>query len=647
MNKTLYLFAGALLAVGASSCSSDEPGAPDVAQKDETRYLRFNIMNPTGSRAAEFEIGTETENAVNNMIMDFYDKDGTFVYRATPKDMTWKDNTGTPTPSIGRIGSVVVSVGIEKNKKMPAYVMCYLNPVEWSTTSQTISMAELRNQTRPAYSTTTGGKEYFAMNNSCYYGDDPLTKSNDKVKISGTPIDGDLIYPSLSDAEDADNAAIDIYVERYAAKVKFNLIRTAGSGDGDNASGIFDYNGNTRVDGVDKTYSLKFVPEYWTINADAPTMYAVKKFQTVKDGPVATFDDVNAYLGSWSSWNDEGNHRSYWSCSPAFFATEFPQVTDDVIEKYNGLSSDKKVQGNTTGAGIAVYDLKYYSYNQIKNNGNTLTGDLTDAQKVRYALENTVGSSITSILNPKAAVPTLLIAGNYKATYNGATIADNTSFYIYDNGLYFKDAVPTGVSDGVTIYDKFLSVQTILAADNTGAELTKDNLPANVTLAVQHPNKNARDKKYGENLVTLQITNAGSGLYYKSEGNTYSQVTPENINTVNTLLLNQCGTAYSYTQGKCYFAVPIHHLRWSEDNTDKPITPEGALDWAKIRVGDMGLVRNHVYNLEVKAIKGLATGIDNLDNPIVAPIEQNLYWIKYQINILNWRIVPTQGNIIL
>lgn len=647
MNKTLYLFAGALLAVGASSCSSDEPGAPDVAQKDETRYLRFNIVNPTGSRAAEFEVGTDEENAVNNIIMDFYDIDGTFVYRATPNDMTWNTNTGTPTPNVGKIGSVIVSVGIEKNKKMPAYVMCYLNPVDWSATSQTISMSELRNQTRAAYSTTVSGTEYFAMNNSCYYGDDPLTVSTEKVKISGTPIDGNKIYSSVSDAA-AETAAIDIYVERYAAKVKFDINKAEGSGDGSSATGIFVFNGTTKVGGSDKAYSLKFNPEFWTINADAPTMNAVKKFQITDGGGVATFAEVNDYLGTWTDWNDEGNHRSYWSCSPAFFATEFPQVTDDVIEKYNNLDADKKVAGNTTGAGVKVYDLKYYSYNQIKTNGNTLTGELTDEQKVRYALENTVGSSITSILNPKAAVPTLLIAGNYKVTYNSTPVNDATSFYIYDNGLYFKDVVPSGVTDGETIYDKLLSVQGILFVDASGTKLTKANKPSNVTLEVAHPNKAARaTSKVGENLVTLQVKEVGSGLYYTADGNTYTPVTTENVATVNNLLMNQCGSAYSYTQGKCYFAIPIHHLRWSEDLTNKPINPDGSLDWAKIRVGDLGLVRNHVYNLKVQAIKGLGTGIDKLDNPIVAPMEQNLYWIKYQINILNWRVVPTQGGIIL
>lgn len=66
-----------------------------------------------------------------------------------------------------------------------------------------------------------------------------------------------------------------------------------------------------------------------------------------------------------------------------------------------------------------------------------------------------------------------------------------------------------------------------------------------------------------------------------------------------------------------------------------------------MRVGDFGLVRNHVYTLTVSQIKGLGTGIENLDYPIVPPMEMDDYFIKYRINILNWRIVPEQKNIIL
>ena len=61
----------------------------------------------------------------------------------------------------------------------------------------------------------------------------------------------------------------------------------------------------------------------------------------------------------------------------------------------------------------------------------------------------------------------------------------------------------------------------------------------------------------------------------------------------------------------------------------------------------MGLVRNHVYKISVKAIKGMATGIDNLNYPIVPPMDADDYYVKYQINILGWRVVPTQENIIL
>lgn len=637
MDKAKFLYGAlGLLAIGMTACSSEDLPGNGVAQQDEHRYLRVNLMNPAMTRAADFEAGTAAENEVGSVVMDFYDVAGNFVARANPSDITWESQDGNQ--NVGQIGSAIVKIGLNKDQNLPAYVMCYLNPVQWGQTKDedTSNMTDLRNNTREAYKDAKGN---FAMNNSCYYGDDRVTGQSN-VKISGTPISATSLYTSEADAQKDDAATIDIYVERYAAKVNFT-VNTQDYADG---KGIEAYTGKTG----DIDFSLKFKPERWTVNADAPTMFVVKNFTTTEGAGVPTMNEVNTYLGGWNTWNDEANHRSYWSCSPAFFATEFPQVSDQIVE----AAGEGK-----TGAGEAVgpYALKYYSYNNILND-NIGTKELTAANDgtlpKKYALENTMGKPAFSSLNPKAAVPSVLLVGGYDITYNGTEIPEGTSFYIFNNSLYFKDQ-PEGVEGARLMKDHFISQQEILFVsdgNNGHTLLTSENAGSALNrLTVEHPDKDVR----GQNLVphrfvTLQLTEVPTGVYYRPNGaGEYVAVTAENLNVVNTLLWQQSGVAYAYTEGKCYYSMPIRHLGMTENKIDIPLEEDGDIDWKKLRVGDMGLVRNHVYRLSVDAIKGLATGIENLDYPIVPPMDQDEYYIKYRINILNWRVVPAQGGIIL
>lgn len=650
MKKSFIFAAGALLSLGFSACNSDEPENSNVAQKDEDRYLRVNIVNSTtGSRAADFEPGTAEENYVQFMLMDFYDNSGNFVYRANSSnihEITWDpENVDGPTGpdgnagNVGKVGSYIVKIGIDKSQNLPSYVMCYINPVEWGQNTRAVAMEDLRNEKRKDYK---NGNDHFAMNNSCYFGKDDVTGLTN-VKISGTPIKAELLYKSYEEADESGTASVNIYVERYAAKVKLTMETTPKDGAyAAGGKGIYAYNGTTAVGGSAINYSLKFTPEKWTINADAPDMFAVKNFQAIEGNPVATFAQVSEYLGNWSNtlWNDAPNYRSYWSCSPAFFAKDFPEVSDQISDKA-GASS--------TGAGkvVAPYALKYYSYNQICGaDGNGVSSFATG---VKYALENTMGKPAFASRNPKAAVPTVLIVGKYKATYNGTVIPDGTSFYINGTSMYFKE-IPAGVTNGVRMIDKFIADQQIVYV-KTGDNYTllrADNM-GDAEFEVSHPAKAVRgDNLVPERFVTLQLKSvpATTKLYYIPTGGGFTEITEGNINLVNTVLWQQSGVSYAYTDGKCYYSIPIWHLGMKENTVDKPLE-NNVLVWDKLRVGDLGLVRNHVYNLEVDAITGLATGINDLDNPIVPPMDQDEYWIKYQINILNWRIVPTQGGIIL
>lgn len=635
MRKNLFIGAMAFAALGLASCSSDEP-VNNKAQNDEVRYLRVNIMNPKATRATEFEEGTTEENFVDpgQIIMYFYDAAGNYISKTNPSDISFAANEGVVTPNVGEIGTAVVQVNISKEKNLPAYVICYLNPVEAGAGGE-IDMASLREVQRPSYH---NGNGYFAMNNACYYGHDPISGGANSF-ISGTPIVVDALYTSEAAAKDENAEVVDIYVERYAAKVNFTIA--------ENVENVVTGK-TTLAGGAEREYTLTFTPESWAINAASPTMFAIKNFSsTTFDAPIPTLDQVNDYLGDWADWNDETNHRSYWACSPSFFATAFPQVSDDIVDKNAEL-------GNTgTGAGQAIGDfaLRYFSYNQITgttNPGNFHQSNGFTSDDVLYTLENTMGKAAYASLNPKAAAPSVVMVGNYKVTYDGVDVPAGTDFYIFQNELYFKNQV-TGIDDPLMI-DEFISKQQILYlqdGDGNYTLLTKDNAPEGFMdqFTIEHPSKAVR----GENLVpqrfvALQlksITNFDQVYYRPNGNNTPVKITAENLNAVNTLLWQQGGVAQCFTQGKAFFSIPIYHLGMTENLVNNPIV-DNKLDWKNLRIGDMGLVRNHSYKLDVTKIENLGSGITDLDYPIVPQMDEDEYFISYRINVLNWRIVPAQ-----
>ena len=645
MKKQKFLLGAAgLFAIGLTACSNEVPVNNDVATEAQTRYLRVAISNTASTRADadDFENGTDEENAIADILLKFFDASGNPLneIKSTPVDKTgWSNSTG----SVGKFKEAVMELAIPRGSGFPAYVMCYINPVDYADDMDSESMYELRNEERDGYTNPAGA---FAMNNASYYGENKYTGAAN-VKISATPIELDQLYTTAADATAADaEHTVEIYVERYAAKVNFSLTQTAES----------------IKDQTVGDYTLTFVPEKWTVNADAETMYVVKRFSDTdkETQTIPTMAAVQATFPGWTTWNDEANHRSYWACSPGYYAEDFPEVSDDIIDQ---------VEGTGTGAGELVgnYKLRYYSYNQIVGSAEDSEGSGMDipannTKNWKYVLENTMGRAAFNCQNPKAAAPSVLLLGHYTVKKGNDVVTNNDGFCIYNDRLYYRNTIPAGDADGKLILDALMDANNILFINQnigTNSVMNSTN-SANVKdyFEVIHPTKAVRDLQgtpTPHRYVTLQLKSglaSYDGLYYRPMGTDRRvPVTAEVVNQLNLQLWSQIGVARAYTQGKCYFSIPIRHLGYYENTAGYPTedeTENGVIEWReKVRVGDFGLVRNHVYDIEVQRIDGMASGIEDLDNPLVPSMEDNLRNIKYRINILNWRIVNPQTGIIL
>lgn len=711
-----------MLALGLASCSDDklDNGGSDVAEIDHTMYLNVAISstNGFGSRAAyednayeggdtpEFDPGTPVESTIGTAYFVFYEeelgpdgktgtgKPGKQVGEiAVVSNLTTTDVTDDATGSVTKSCISVVPVSVRKGDHEPKFVMCYVNPVTPANIQNPIDYIE--TLTRQEVTTGSGANMRFPMSNSVYYD----AKGN---LVRATEIGNGKLYNSEAEAKEeaeknGDNARVQIFVERYAAKVNFSVAQSDAA-----------IPGYAAGEGEEK-FTLKFVPEYWAVNAEGKTSYITKSYRAQAAGGAIlgsnyTYAAANSAINTrfesatsgastllaatdqWA-WNNAGLHRSFWGCSPAYYSTQYPEVASDI----DPANPDK-------------YELIYLTENQVRNGyGNLVSG--TNAKLTDYFRETTTGTVGLTSKNPAAAVPSIALYGKYTITptTTGATaLPANTSFYTYmknsdgNANIYFdvvsKETDATGaangnsaVTGGTSMMRRFINQLSVLVK-RTGEGTTEDpyvftQFDPSKTLDLQYLVSNlsiirpfgavltsgvtgeavedqvklaARRRTIQLNAAPTadQTTAAGFTLCYAS-GNSYVPVTTDNLTDVNKIIMQNVGYADYYNQASAYFNIPIKHLGWyrkgnlnrtgKTENGTTTYTDNTTINWNNVMVGDFGLVRNHVYSINVTTIKGLGTAIADPTDPTVPPAETTDYFVAYRLNILNWAIVPTQN----
>ena len=721
--KTIKLFAGAaaVLALGLASCSDDklDNGGSDVAEIDHTMYLNVAISstNGFGSRAyednayegdgtPEFDKGIPVESTIGTAYFVFYEeelgpdgktgtgKPGKQVGEiAVVSNLTTTDVTDDATGSVTKSCISVVPVSVRKGDHEPKFVMCYVNPVTPANIQNPIDYIE--TLTRQEVTTGSGANMRFPMSNSVYY-------DADGNLVRATEIGNGKLYNSEAEAKEeaeknGDNARVQIFVERYAAKVNFSVAQSDAAIPGYDAG-----------EGEEK-FTLKFVPEYWAVNAEGKTSYITKSYRAQAAGGAIlgsnyTYAAANSAINTrfesatsgastllaatdqWA-WNNAGLHRSFWGCSPAYYSTQYPEVASDI----DPANPDK-------------YELIYLTENQVRNGyGNLVSG--TNAKLTDYFRETTTGTVGLTSKNPAAAVPSIALYGKYTITptTTGATaLPANTSFYTYmknsdgNANIYFdvvsKETDANGaaignsaVTGGTSMLRRFINQLSVLVK-RTGTNTEGDpyvftQFDPSKTPDLQYLVSNLTIKRPDDAVLTTGVTGeavedqvklaarrrtiqlnaaptqsqtdaAGFTLCYAS-GNSYVPVTTANLTDVNKIIMQNVGYADYYNQASAYFNIPIKHLGWyrkgnlnrteKTENGTTTYTDNTTINWNNVMVGDFGLVRNHVYSINVTTIKGLGTAIADPTNPTVPPAETTDYFVAYRLNILNWAIVPTQN----
>ena len=284
--KTRGLFLSALL-MGAvwAGCSQDEV-LNDVQQErkvvQEESYVSIKIVAPkdASSRAVTdggFKAGLAEENAVNDLVLVFFDANGNY-YDAQSSAFNWSEVNETSTANIASSSSVVVV--FEGKQVKPASFIALLNTGKAATSFANMSLSQVTGEITNYYSTSES-TNYFVMSNSVF------VNGNGKIQVAA-PIADNQICAS----EDAAKAnPVTAYVERVAVKLQAtataNVTATGKEvtmGDG------------TKVTLTPTITGMKFVHTN-------PTSWLLKD--------ITGFDATAPFTG----WNDPGNFRSYWANS--------------------------------------------------------------------------------------------------------------------------------------------------------------------------------------------------------------------------------------------------------------------------------------------------------------------------------------------
>lgn len=723
MKKSIFLGLGALLALGFTSCSQDDLGinVTKPLESDQTFYTNISVRSTDAQTRAgdpDFDKGKDYENAVKSIYFIFYDEDhqrvataqvmrninsqasvdgnsGEFesqgeIYNPKPEESTY-------VPSENSVYEGVVQVNVKQGMKTPACVMCFVNPITKTNFEINPDFATLETLERAERESIIDQDNYFAMSKSVYYGDDPVSGNSD-WKIIATPIKcvikddkidesalGNQLFTSYEAAKDAlqkDNnkrnqtsSVVDIYVERYAAKVSLD---------------VQDVESKTlTMKHGDATENLEFVPEYWAVNAYENSTYATKSFLSDDFSRDLTYAEINQALSSDGSgtnvwyWNSKDNHRSYWAQSPAYYASRYPRNADDILDRMPEAFGVAEEYDNIYEN---VYPLGYYSFDYIKSHATHKLADKAreigkePTYPAIYVRENTVqGRALREaasdpMASAKAAIGSVVLCGRYKV--GGDFVDPNTTIYVMGNATngyqLFKNQDE--------MVDYFINSSISLAIDEKGTPFFNysntdygfnDAYKAYRNLfKVVHPSESVRkdydnmkeEDEVPEELlvldsrfVTLQVD--GDKLeetpLYAYIDNKYQKVTKQNLSKINRQILYACGMVQGYKGGLAYFSIPIKHLGFyrqgnanyymDEANGLMNLNPgDKEFDWSKVRTGDFGIVRNHSYTIRVSQIAGLGNGIPDPGEPIVPPTDPEEYYIGGRLIILNWAVVPVQ-----
>ena len=411
--------------------------------------------------------------------------------------------------------------------------------------------------------------------------------SNAVYATEGTPATAVYATPLTADNIFTDEANAKANpVTIYVERVAAKVtVTTTGGKD------VFDLNKPVTIGGSNTPVYAKILG--WELYNDYQQSYLVKNIDP---------EWTNSEIGF--TWNDSPWYRSYWATSQteAFSNNTFSYQYASIPDGYNtvygyGFGSETNVTAGT-------YDDKTFTY--CGENTNRTVAERTKIILKAQLVENEEGTSPVEL------------ARWYSTEYLGEedlrTAVANTLKYT----LYYKDG------------DNYIGLKPEhlqCVSPEYGADGTISNgAPSTI-------------KSYE---VFFQLSSEGEKkTWYKNNGSEKheiskdSSVDPHGVAAANEYLSFNVTPATLYKSGQTYYYFDVQHL--------------GNLKDAEAQIGEYGIVRNHIYAININSIGGYGSPIYIGTSNIVTPPEypddptgEETSFVSAEVRILSWRIV-SQG----
>lgn len=638
----LFKLAIGLLGLSLAACSSEDPQVPqapggEVAGGD-SRYMSVTIRNANGGRANPgqqagnlFEEGLTGENEIKSVRFYFFDEAGQPVAvkhdRTNYYDCTELESAEGQMPNVEKKLTAVIVINTQEGdnlnnlKKMVAVANIPAKDLELNGKT-TLSLSELQglihsyivNENKP-YATADVNVEKPADSKlaplpmtSSVYGDGPYDIA---AEILPTNI--------KQNADDAKKSPVDIYIERIHAKVRVafawqNMVTEDVTYNNNTVKAVKlnsrNASGETTAITTDGTSSgdpIYAIFTNWCPTGVAKTSYLFKKFSSSWD------------LG-WTAAKPS-DFRSFWAENPFVDPTGAATSANCTLQ-YFKPSEAKGTYGTRPALTDNLGNYGNYNGNFYYIQENAATKDKSGVKtefteedadsKLSNRTQVFLGAVLVTIKDGIATPVELSEWGGRK--YVGTTVI-NAMLNAVKNQIWIaKKTDATAENPNITWDSKTLDVsdvELVSATDIFGDEYFDAQ----------------NDLRYLTYIQLKKTFTLPTGYsFYKSqpiEGADDPEKYADN-KAVNEALRSIPG-AKVWKSGMTYYYTDIQHESTASATT-----------------GYYGVVRNHIYDIELEKVYGLGTPIyDPEEDTIIIPQKpQDLdSFIGARINVLSWRVI--------
>ena len=591
--------------------NTDEPEVDNGNENGKKYYAAVNLAMPgNSSRAAQFggfADGTGTENEVKNVTFFFLDANGNSCADAfylsaglSSVDDTSDDETSdgeNPITTLGSFDQKTSTVIVLVNPtEIPSSIVAVINTGDITATGGKLSKRPSLGQIQSVvdnYASTTWNampSNGMVMTNTAY-------KDVNGQVVIGAPVSAENIitqgnYSAGQDVSTVESIKpVTIYVEKVLAKVEVNGVNVAETASNQS---------NTQISLVEKTNTNDVVGT----SATNATLFVDINGWWLDSAPQQSLllKDINNVNYTWN-WNDMAIYRSYWANS------------------YAGTSNPAQAYTNYKYSTAATNNAPKY----CQENTSQPTDVDTQAED-----DAATGADNTYDVNNRTKV---VVAATLKKNSTDTEGVDLVKWY---GKYYTKEAFLTTFANLNDVKKYYIKTgnetdgytYTALASSNLDLDWNKDL--ANVTEGEINGSDTYQDNilvdgvaiRNYEAAVKLVLDETVTELWVQN-GTSWASAS---ISTVDAALKSISKVQY-WNKGKTYYYVELEHQTvGSGDNEIKYF----------------GVVRNHLYNVNLTAISGLGTPVPNEQKVIIPekPGDSNMNtYISANIVIMSYRIV--------